>query len=381
MMKSYYNAFRRLGRCSEAARAVTLRRKFMKYMRRAGIALGISLLTGCLLCGIAAAGSDVRPTATPTPTPAGIVIGDSAQEPGLEEPVPTMSPWDMELANTYNALEEMKTDGTAGYGGYWKDADTEPGAFFIGVTKAADREMILARIPDSFREWIRFVDVQYSYTEIWNAYQEIVKKYFRDIADEDFHTDPEKQELAYAGVSESRNTVVVGVINDLPKERQDRAIAELFDRYGSKIIIELADRSEAVDDYLIGEVGGKEIWFDSMDRPIYGDYTAQAGPYINVTEIVYTDYLRKDRKKTGLPLPVILAAAAVFAAVLGALYLGLARAKRRAALTADGRTVTADASDGDREIEELFKRTSGDVSEAGRERIFEAYERERQDNK
>lgn len=353
----------------------------MKYIRRAGIALSITVLAGCLLCGIAAAGSDVGPTATPTPTPAGIVIGDSAQEPGLEEPVPTMSPWDMEQANTYKALEAMKTDGTAGYGGYWKDADTEPGAFFIGVTKDADREKLLARIPDSFREWIRFVDVQYSYTEIWNAYQEIVKKYFRDIADADFHTDPEKQELAYAGVSESRNTVVVGVINDLPKERQDRVIAELFDRYGSKIIIELADRSEAVDDYLIGGAGGKEIYFDGMDRPIYRDYTAQAGPYINVTEIVYTDYLRKDRKKTGLPLPVILAAAAVFAAGLGALYLGLARAKRRAALTADGRTVTADVSDGDREIEELFKRTSGDVSEAGRERIFEAYERERQDNK
>ncbi|MBO4484042.1 MAG: hypothetical protein J5738_01470 [Lachnospiraceae bacterium] len=353
----------------------------MKYIRRAGIALSITVLAGCLLCGIAAAGSDVGPTATPTPTPAGIVIGDSAQEPGLEEPVPTMSPWDMELANTYKALEAMKTDGTAGYGGYWKDADTEPGAFFIGVTKDADREKILARIPDSFRDWIRFVDVQYSYTEIWNAYQEIVKKYFLDIADADSHTDPEKQELAYAGVSESRNTVVVGVINDLPKERQDRVIAELFDRYGSKIIIELADRSEAEDGYLFGEVGGKEIWLDGMDRPIYGDYTAQAGPYINVTEIVYTDYLRKDRKKTGLPLPVILAAAAVFAAGLGALYLGLARAKRRAALTADGRTVTADASDGDREIEELFKRTSGDVSEAGRERIFEAYERERQDNK
>lgn len=349
----------------------------MKYIRRAGIALSITVLAGCLLCGIAAAGSDVGPTATPTPTPAGIVIGDSAQEPGLEEPVPTMSPWDMELANTYKALEAMKTDGTAGYGGYWKDADTEPGAFFIGVTKDADREKILARIPDSFRDWIRFVDVKYTYAEVWETYEEIVKKYFTDIADANFRTDPEKQELVYTGFSEQLNAVEIGVLNDLTKERQDRVIAELFDRYGDKVIIELADPNEVVLDY----IGDKEILYEGMNHPIDSSYTAQPGTgYEMLRKITYADY-RNEKKNTGYLLPIVIAAAAVFAVGLAALYFGLIRARRRAAITADGRTVTADASDGDREIEELFKRTSGDVSEAGRERIFEAYERERQDNK
>ena len=352
----------------------------MKYMRRAGIALGISLLTGCLLCGIGVAGSEVGPTATPTPTPAGNMIGETAREPGFEpepteEPVPTMSYWDSEQANTYKALEVMKTDGTAGYGGYWKDADTEPGAFFIGVTKDADREKILARIPDSFREWIRFVDVKYTYAEVWETYEEIVKKYFTDIADENFRTDPEKQELVYAGFSEQLNVVEIGVLNDLPKERQDRVIAELFDRYGDKVVIELADPNEVVLDY----IGGKEILYEGINHPVDSSFTAQPGTgYQMLRKITYADY-RNDKKNTGHLLPIILVSAAVFAVGLAALCFGLIRARRRAAITTDGRTVSADLETGDGEIEALFKKASEDVSEEGRERIFTAYEKERRE--
>ena len=345
----------------------------MKTMKRIRKILVMMLALGFVL-GHAAFASDFGPTATPTPTPGGTMIGETQPLPGEnEEPSHPVMVGGEDKYIAYEELEAMKTDGTKGFGGYWADSEKEPEAIFVGVTKAADRNKILARIPDSWKGMIRFVKVRYTYAELWDIYQEIVQNYMLSICDANYRVIyPEKQVLVSAGMSEKDGHVGVGVLKTLSKERQDEIIAELFEKYGDKIIIVIEDPA----DYCL-DFGGKEVISHNIDTSVISgkleNQTAMTSTATGVIRITYADYMKKDGSSANYTLWIVVIGAVVCAA--GMFYVLRVR-NRRVYATVNGQTFAEGAGDAG-SIESLARKAAEDVSEEGRNRIFSAYEKER----
>ena len=326
------------------------------------------LVMGCILCRAATAATA---TPTPTPTPGGSMIGQTQPEPGenVEQPHPVMVGGE-DKYDAYDALEAMKTDGTKGFGGYWADSAVEPEAIFVGITKKADKDKILARIPDSWKGKIRFVESRYTYAELWDTYQEIFQQYMLSICDENYRVIyPDKQVLVSVGMSEKEGCVGVGILKTLSKERQDEVIAELFEKYGDRIIIVMEDPVDFSDD-------NKEVITKKVGTSISGEnLSVGTGVKSNgkgVIRITYADYKKEHgSSRTYILWIALLGAAAVAAA---AFYVLRVRRRRVYAL-ADGHTF-AEGTGSDGRIESLAKRAAEDVSEEGRNRIFAAYEKE-----
>lgn len=346
----------------------------MKTMRRMIKVLVMMLAVGFVL-GNAAFASDFGPTATPTPTPGGGMIGETQPLPGEgEEPSHPVMVGGEDKYVAYEELEKMKTDGTKGFGGYWADSEKEPEAIFVGVTKDADKVDILVRIPDSWKGKIRFVEVRYTYAELWDIYQEIVQNYMLSICDANYRVIyPEKQVLVSAGMSEKEGCVGVGVLKTLSKERQDEIIAELFEKYGDKIIIEIEDPA----DFCL-DSGGKEVISQSIDTSVISgkleNQTAKTSNATSVIRITYADYMKKEKDGNGRNYVLWIALAGVVAFAAGMFYVLRVRS-RRVYATVNGQTFAEGAGDVG-SIESLARKAAEDVSEEGRNRIFAAYEKE-----
>ena len=310
----------------------------MKTCKRIRRIIAIVLTMGFVMSNASFA-SDFGPTATPTPTPtpAGSMIGETQPQSGEnEEPSHPIMVGGEDKYVAYETLEAMKTDGTKGFGGYWADSEKEPEAIFVGVTKVADRNKILARIPDSWKGMIRFVEVRYTYAELWDIYQEIVQEYMLSICDANYRVIyPEKQVLVSAGMSEKEGCVEVGVLKTLPKERQDDVIAELFEKYGDRIIIEIEDPA----DFSL-DSGGKEVISQSIDTSVISgkleNQTAMTSSATGVIRITYADYMKKDGSSANYTLWIVLIVSAVaFAAVM---FYVLRVRNRRVYATVNGQT-------------------------------------------
>ena len=346
----------------------------MKTIKRIRKILVMMLALGFVL-GNAAFASDFGPTATPTPTPGGTMIGEVEPLPGedAEQPHPVMIGGEDKYI-AYEELEAMKTDGTKGFGGYWVDSEKEPEAIFVGVTQDANKVDILVRIPDSWKSKIRFVEVRYTYAELWDTYQEIVQNYMLSICDANYRVIyPEKQVLVSAGMSEKDGHVGVGVLKTRSKERQDEIIAELFEKYGDKIIIVIEDPA----DFCL-DSGGKEVISHNIDTSVISgkleNQTAMTSTATGVIRITYADYMKKDGSSGNYTLWIVLFCSVAVCAA-GMIFVLRVR-NRRVYATVNGQTFAEGAGDVG-SIESLARKAAEDVSEEGRNRIFAAYEKER----
>ena len=146
-------------------------------------------------------------------------------------------------------------------------------------------------------------------------------------------------------------------------------IADLFERYGDCIRIDASMSSEeleeleastAVDGYLtLANSANKEFYNYKPDGSL----------------LTFTDYMSNRGSDKAASRGATLAIAAGLGAAILVLAYVLRRQNGRVAVLADGRQ-SVRGTYSDAEIEALAKCVGGDVSEEGRMRIFEAYERE-----
>lgn len=343
----------------------------MKTYRRIKRVLVMLLAVGFVLSHAAIA-SDFGATATPTPTPGGSMIGGTEPLPEEDaEPSHPVMVGGEDKYVTYETLEVMKTDGTKGFGGYWADPAREPEAIFVGVTKDADRNKILARIPESWKGKIRFVEARYTYAELWDTYQEIFQQYMLSICDENYRVIyPDKQVLVSVGMSEKEGCVGVGILKTLSKERQDEVIAELFEKYGDRIIIVMEDPADFSDD-------NKEVIREKVGTSIFGGELSNQTGMIpvgkNAIRMTYADY--KKQNGSGRNYVLWIAVLGALAACAAVIFYVFRMRNRRVYATVNGQTF-AEGAGAEGSIENLARKAAEDVSEEGRDRIFAAYEKE-----
>ena len=306
-----------------------------------------------ITCGISQARGPVptetpMPTATPTPIPEGWTPDDTYQPTSGEQ-----------VRLIWNRLY---ADPESGYAGFESDDWWNPKEAILVLTKDADREAILREWPDDVK--LSMIDAKYTFNELEAVCREIIaERYYR------FGVDSEDHIVIGAGISQRENYVEVCIERRTAKEIQEKVIADLFDRYGDCIRIDASMSSEeleeleastAVDGYLtLANSANKEFYNYKPDGSL----------------LTFTDYMSNRGSDKAVSRGATLAIAAGLGAAILALAYVLRRRNGRVAVLADGRQ-SVRGTYSDAEIEALVKCAGGDVSEEGRMRIFEAYERE-----
>jgi hypothetical protein len=305
-----------------------------------------------ITCGISQARGPVptetpMPTATPTPIPEGWTPDDTYQ-PTSGEQVRLI--W-----------KKLYADPESGYAGYEADDWWNPKEAILVLTKDADREAILKEWPDDVK--LSMIDAKYTFNELDAVRREIfAERYYR------FGEDSEEHIVIGADINQRENYVKVCIDRRTSKKIQEKVIADLFERYGDCIRIDASMSSEeleeleastAVDDLTLANSANKEFYNYKPDGSL----------------LTFTDYMSNRGSDKAASRGATLAIAAGLGAAILALAYVLRRQNGRVAVLADGRQ-SVRGTYSDAEIEALAKCAGGDVSEEGRMRIFEAYERE-----
>jgi SHS2 domain-containing protein len=329
----------------------------MKLLQNVRVAIRVVILTGLVALALAGTVNLARadetsmPSATPTPwppspTPEGWV------EPEPEPYVPTGEELQRIELDRYIWRLWYQTPGVAGV---WTEVD-EPGVYYVGLTSAADKKTIV----DGFAEYgvtdVRVRSMKYTYVELCEAANYAIIDYAKA------YTFPV---LVADGVNERENCVNVEIYSKAPEEAQIEVMQALAERFGDMIRFEFVEYLPVDTDTSESEY--RFVGWAEEDKSV-----------TTVYKVVYS--FKSESKETSkaktTPNYVFLLAAVVFAAILAEAIL-LRRWNARVRMTADGSTVVTGRTYTDAEIEALAKSAARDVSEAGRRRIFEAYERER----
>ena len=307
----------------------------MKLLQNVRVAIRVVILTGLVALALAGTVNLARadetsmPSATPTPWP----------------PSPTPEGWlgpDVEAETVYVVTEvdlrEISLSryifrlkyATPGVAGVWQD---ESDVYCVGLTTDADRETIVNGFTERGVTDVRVVTMKYTYVELCEAANSAVGD--------------------FANVYDPPVVTAASV-----KTAAMQAIAE---RFGDMIRFQYTDALN-IDLTGTGEVS-PGFWMGRVDDG-------------STSYKYFAAYYVEPEPKKAVKSYVIVLAAVFSAAILGAAIL-LRRQNARVRVTADGRTDVSGRTYTDAEIEALAKSAARDVSEAGRRRIFEAYERER----
>lgn len=333
----------------------------MKILYKFRFALIAALTVFAMLritCGTSQARGPVptatpMPTATPTPTPEGWTPDDTYQ-PTSGEQVRII--W-----------QRLYADPESGYAGYEANDWQNPTEVILVLTKDADREAILEDWPKDVK--LQIIDAKYTNNELEAVRQEIIGNWFHSIG-----KNGNENIVIGAGINQRENFVNVHIDRAASERIKKKVIADLFERYGDCIRIDASMSREemreemevyeyrySVDDYLITGNSANEEYYNYKPNP---------------SLFTFTEYANNREAYEVMPRGVIVAIALALGAAIVALAYTLRRQNARVTALADGRTFVS-GSYSDADIEALVKSAGGDVSDAGRERIFAAYERER----
>lgn len=326
----------------------------MKLLQNVRVAIRVVILTGLVALALAGTVNLARadetsmPSATPTPWP----------------PSPTPEGWlgpDVEAETVYVVTEvdlrEISLSryifrlkyATPGVAGVWQD---ESDVYCVGLTTDADRETIVNGFTERGVTDVRVVTMKYTYVELCEAANSAVG---------DFANAYDPPVVTAASVNERENCVIVDIYSQVPEETQTAAMQAIAERFGDMIRFQYTDALN-IDLTGTGEVS-PGFWMGRVDDG-------------STSYKYFAAYYVEPEPKKAVKSYVIVLAAVFSAAILGAAIL-LRRQNARVRVTADGRTDVSGRTYTDAEIEALAKSAARDVSEAGRRRIFEAYERER----
>ena len=316
-----------------------------------------------ITCGTSQARGPV-PTATPIPT---------------ATPTPTPEGWEPDEGYQQDPLYRMdrirfglQADPESGYAGFIPDNWYETKEAILVLTKDADREAILEAWPEEIK--LQIIDAKYTERELDAVRIEIDKNWYYGFGKKG------KESIVISTLINVRENYVTVRIDRAASERiQKKVISELFERYGdciridSSMSIEEYEKlweSEAIYNYTIDD-----FWTDSsmaVNKDFY-DYKPDD------SLLTFTAYMNNRGAYKVMSRGAVIALVAGLAAAILAFAYVLRRQSLRVAATADGREVVS-GTYSDAEIEALAKSAAGDVSEDGRRKIFEAYERETKEN-
>ena len=329
----------------------------MKILYKFRFALIAALTVFAMLritCGTSQARGPVptatpMPTATPTPIPEGWTPDDTYQ--------PT-SAYRVTMIRA-----RLQSDPESGYAGCVVNDWENPTEVILVLTEDADREAILEAWPKDIK--LQIIDAKYSMPELEAVRFDIDKNWHYSIG-----KNGNENIVIGTVINERENFVNVHIDRAASERIKKKVIADLFERYGDCIRIDASMSREemevyeyrfSVDDYVITGNSANEEYYNYKPNP---------------SLLTFTEYANNREAYEVMPRGVIVAIALALGAAIVALAYTLRRQNARVTALADGRTFVS-GSYSDADIEALVKSAGGDVSDAGRERIFAAYERER----
>ncbi|MBR7021797.1 MAG: hypothetical protein IKI15_12220 [Lachnospiraceae bacterium] len=301
-----------------------------------------------------------EPTATPTPTLEGWIPDDTYQ-PTSGEKVRMI--W-----------HSLYNDPESGYAGYDVDNWDEPKEVILVLTKDADREAILREWPDDVK--LQIIDAKYTWRELDAVRHEINRNW-----DYSFGTHGDENIVIGTGMTQRENYVTVAIDRTASARIQKKVIADLFERYGDCIRVDASWSLEELE-----ATYECHYTYDMVMAPL-DDSDAAASLAAKTREafynykpdtslLTYTEYVNNRSAYQVMSRGAAIALAVGLGIAIIAFAYVLRRQNARVAALANGRTVMS-GTYSDAEIEALAKSAGGDVSDAGREKIFAAYERER----
>ncbi|MBO4627221.1 MAG: hypothetical protein J5645_04555 [Lachnospiraceae bacterium] len=334
----------------------------MNLLRMMRAAMCAVILTGLVALALAGTTKSAKADETPGPTSSPAVATPTPWPPS-PTPEGWVEPEPEPYVPTGEELQRIELDRyiwrlwyqTPGVAGVWTEVD-EPGVYYVGLTSAADKKTIV----DGFAEYgvtdVRVRSMKYTYVELCEAANYAIIDYAKA------YTFPV---LVADGVNERENCVNVEIYSKAPEEAQIEVMQALAERFGDMIRFEFVEYLPI--DMDTSESEHRFVGWAEEDKSV-----------TTVYEVCYSfePESRKTSKAKTTPNYVFLLAAVFSAAILAEAIL-LRRWKARVRMTADGSTEVSGRTYTDAEIEALAKSAARDVSAAGRERIFEAYERER----
>ena len=305
-------------------------------------------------CGIAQARGPVptatpMPTATPTPTPKGWNPGEEYQPTSTEK--------------VKQIWQSLAADPESGYAGHELDNWKDTKEVILALTKDADRESILKAWPEDVK--LQIIEVKYTWRELDAVREEINENWHRWTGKNE-----EENILLGAGINARENYVEVHIDRLAPEKIRKKVISDMFERYGDCIRIDTSKSAEEFEKGITdAEVEDYQRSFNLINTESYN--------YIpDESLLTFTDYTNNRGAYRATPRGVVIALAVGLGAVILVLAYVLRRQNLRVAATADGREVVS-GTYSDEDIEALAKSAGDDVSDFGREKIFAAYEKER----
>ncbi|MBR5712219.1 MAG: hypothetical protein IKX54_01355 [Lachnospiraceae bacterium] len=334
----------------------------MKRKMRWRIVLILALAMMFVFCAAAHA-DEAGPTPTPTPTPTPVPGSPEnvVTDPGgpIDDHVPTEEELAKLREDAY--IEFLMTNRTDEIAGIWYEPKC-PGIMYIGITDADVMEEILSGFEN--RDKIEVVLMKHSRRELLGTLNRMW---------DDKILSPTSV-YAY-GLDDRHNVIVVEFWRGMPEQEREQLRAEMVEKYGDYFfftvgeydLIDMRFNDDSV--YETGDTpGAKEIGYSdpivalpSMNFPVLKHGVASSA-----------DSVRRQANRTAM----IAVAALLCAAVFGAAWV-VRRQNLRAAVTTNGRIVASSGQIGNREIIAMAKAAEQDVSASGREKIFAAYEKER----
>ena len=323
----------------------------LKRITKAAVILGV---LGLLVLGMKGhvAKADAAPTPTATPTP----MGGEYPYVEVEKPVHVETAEEKkqrELNDYIGLLGEGKIEGVAG--AWIENGNTD--LVHVGITDVADEKAIVKKLEKLGTKEVRLYKMKYTLRELRDIQDEILNTYCKD--ESWFRSSNGQWTFNEMGVDVKSNVLCIGLYAKATEADRERIGQQLCAVYGDKVKIFVSD--EIFVDFSLGKPGSETIQEDLSSAEL-SELSLQ--PFK-----VY----RFDKGVNGM---YIITAVILVVVIVAAAYV-LRRQAMQVRVTADGREIAGSEPYSDAELERLARAAQGDVSEEGRNRIFAAYERER----
>ena len=303
------------------------------------------------------------PTATPTPIPEGWTPDDTY--------VPTSG------ERVRLIWWSLKDNPESGYAGFEVNDWRNPTEVILVLTKDADIEAIKKDWPKDVK--LQIIDAKYTWNELQAVRFDIDKNWYYS-----FGTYGDENIVIGTGINQRENYVTVAIDRTASARIQKKVIADLFERYGDCIRVDASMSLEEL------EATYEYYYTDDLVMTSLDDSDAAASLAAKTREAFYnykpdtslltfTEYANNRSAYQVMSRGAAIALAVGLGIAIIAFAYVLRRQNARVAALANGRTVVS-GTYSDADIEALAKSAAGDVSEDGRRKIFEAYERELKEN-
>ena len=323
--------------------------------------------------GAAALASDeVGPS--PTPSEQYAVDGEACAVYNGEDDTEFVETEEMKRERQFSEyIKQLYVGLWPGFGGTWVEqgADSED-VCVIAVTDAFNQGRFVDLMESIFYTSYRFQTVKHTYSELMDIFYAI---------NEDLNSDPDANIAVMASVSEKENLVQIQIHPNSDEKLIAEKKAKYAALYGDKIEIEVAAFDKALT--AITDSGETEYLGLPSTYTIGGFTKETMNPGGTVSQYMGKLDILSAPQKTASKSPaqrniVVFAVLAMAACIAVGFAYGIKNQRSLVRVSADGREIAGSRSYSDSEIEALVKKAEPELSDAARDRIFAAYDKETQ---